>query len=325
KSNGTCNRPAGSVKVISPANDEKNSEKSPRNTSNTNISDGNMKTWKEYFIEMHMKEYFEQLKPEDYQPEKTYLSDNFSWGALNTSNQDISLLAKGLDKLRLQILRITNSDINCEKVILILKSLLKHPLRILDLSHCKIGNKGVLAIARFALEVPVEEMFLINNRFSYKGATGLAYIFTQLSCKISKLDIKLNSILNEGGDILFKSLTTQGRSLKYLSVAACGITKTDFLSKMVAVNETLEELDICNNNMSEEGGRRILEAVQHNRTIKKFDLRMTGIDFKLELQIQELIAENRKNSRRDVKSLKKIGDAFTVDSVVIYELANILQ
>nr|CAI5822195.1 unnamed protein product [Callosobruchus analis] len=274
---------------------------------------------------MHIKEYFEQLKPEDYQPEKTYLSDNFSWGALNTSSQDINLLAKGLDKLRLQILRITNSDINCEKVIPILKAVLKHPLRVLDLSHCKIGNKGVLAIARFALEVPIEELFLINNRFGYKGATSLAYMFTQLSCKISKLDIKLNCILDEGGDILFKSLKTQGRSLKFLSVAGCGITKTDFLSKMLAVNQTLQELDICNNNMSEEGGKRILEAVQHNKTLKTFDLRMTGIDFKLELQIQDLIARNRINARGDVKSLKKIDDKFTVDAAVINEVANIFQ
>nr|CAH7743601.1 unnamed protein product [Callosobruchus chinensis] len=284
-----------------------------------------MKTWKEYFIEMHIQEYFEQLRPEEYQPEKTYLNDNFSWGALNTSSQDINLLAKGLDKLRLQILRITNSDINCEKLILILKALLKHPLRTLDFSHCKIGNKGVLAIARFALEVPVEEMFLINNRFGYKGSAGLAYIFTQLTCKISKLDMKLNCILDEGGDILFKSLTSQGRSLKFLSVAGCGISKTDFLSKMVAVNETLEELDICNNNMSEEGGKRILEAVQHNKTLKMFDLRMTRIDFKLELQIQELIARNRKNSRGDVKPLKKIGDEFTVDAEIMNELANTFQ
>ncbi|CAH1997484.1 unnamed protein product [Acanthoscelides obtectus] len=89
--------------------------------------------------------------------------DRFSWGALNTSSQDIGLLAKGLEKLRLQILRITNSDINCEKAILILTSLLKHPLRILHLSHCKIGNRGTLAIVKFALEVPVEEASKVHQ------------------------------------------------------------------------------------------------------------------------------------------------------------------
>nr|CAI5822193.1 unnamed protein product [Callosobruchus analis] len=52
---------------------------------------------------------------------------------------------------------------------------------------------------------------------------------------------------------------------------------------------------------------------------------MTGIDFKLELQIQDLIARNRINARGDVKSLKKIDDKFTVDAAVINEVANIFQ
>ncbi|CAH1997485.1 unnamed protein product [Acanthoscelides obtectus] len=92
---------------------------------------------------------------------------------------------------------------------------------------------------------------------------------------------------------------------------------------MVAVNATLEELDVCNNNMSEEGGKRIVEAVQHNKTLKKFDLRMTRIDFKIGLQIQELIDGNKKHTRGHVKSLKKIVDGFRVDEDLITELRNI--
>lgn len=60
---------------------------------------------------------------------------------------------------------ITDSDINCEKLIIILKSLLDNPvLQVLNLSKCKIGDKGMVALCKFILENSLKEINLNNNR-----------------------------------------------------------------------------------------------------------------------------------------------------------------
>ncbi|ERL90899.1 hypothetical protein D910_08244, partial [Dendroctonus ponderosae] len=102
-------------------------------------------------------------------PFQTYAKDEFSWNTVTTSYQDMSLLAKGLQNIRLQELRdyfdrLTDSDIDCDKAIIILKALCKHDLAVLDLSHCKIGDRGAVAIARFTTLCPVRELYLVNNR-----------------------------------------------------------------------------------------------------------------------------------------------------------------
>lgn len=62
-------------------------------------------------------------------------------------------------------LSITDSDLNCEKLIIILKSLLDNPvLQVLELSKCKIGDKGMVALCKFILENSVKEINLNNNR-----------------------------------------------------------------------------------------------------------------------------------------------------------------
>ncbi|CAG9771194.1 unnamed protein product [Ceutorhynchus assimilis] len=226
---------------------------------------------------------------------QAYAKDDFSWNIVNTSYQDIALFARGLEKIRLQTLRITNSDINCDKALIILKSLLKHDLEILDFSHCKVGDRGATALAKFSMENGVNEVYLANNRIGPTGVNCLAYALTQNTCKIKILDLRLNQFLDDSGNVLINSVFFRNKFLRNLTISGCGLTSNFQLARALkSRNYCLEKLDLSNNFFDEEFGLRLLEALSFsNKTLKKLDLRMCKIASKIEAQIHQEIYQNR--------------------------------
>ncbi|KAF7270060.1 dynein regulatory complex subunit 5-like [Rhynchophorus ferrugineus] len=225
---------------------------------------------------------------------QAYARNGFSWNILTTTYQDIALFAKGLQKIRLRIIRIRNSDIDCDKAIILLKALLKHDLEILDLSHCKIGNKGALGISKFTLENSVKEVILVNNRIGSKGIKALAYSLTQTSQNIQKLNLRLNQLSDEAANWFIASLTHPNCKLRWLSLAGSGLTKDCDISKAIQGNSTLYYLDISNNALNNELGQAILESTFINSTLLKLDVRMCKIKSPIEAQIQQEIDKNKR-------------------------------
>lgn len=84
-----------------------------------------------------------------------------------------------------------------------------------------------------------------------KGIKAISYSLLQKSCRVKKLNIRLNNISDEGGQYLLGALEEYGKTVKYLFMAGCGLTKNIAFEKFLFKNNTLEILDISNNRIGE--------------------------------------------------------------------------
>ncbi|KAF9407863.1 hypothetical protein HW555_012260, partial [Spodoptera exigua] len=112
------------------------------------------KKWINAFMERHFADILENTNPRQYDPEKLrsigvqYRPDQFQF-----TNNDAKNLARGMEKCtQLKILRITRTDMNCQRVKYILRGLSENlKLEVLDFSHCKIGDDGASSIGKFIM------------------------------------------------------------------------------------------------------------------------------------------------------------------------------
>ncbi|XP_048518121.1 dynein regulatory complex subunit 5, partial [Dendroctonus ponderosae] len=268
----------------------------------------------------------EHLKMLSLRFKQTYAKDEFSWNTVTTSYQDMSLLAKGLQNIRLQELRLTDSDIDCDKAIIILKALCKHDLAVLDLSHCKIGDRGAVAIARFTTLCPVRELYLVNNRIGKytirpllmghpnllianlarnsgtKGVKSLAYAVAQEGCELHHLDLHLNHVSDQAGNILLASLVKYNQSLKSILLSSCSLTNHFQIARALKHRNCIERLDVSNNALGEDTGLELLRALKSNSTLRKLDVRMCKISSSTEAGIQHEVHKNRIGWSKDCAS-----------------------
>lgn len=84
-----------------------------------------------------------------------------------------------------------------------------------------------------------------------EGVEALSYAILQSSCKIKRINLRLNSFGDQGAKFLFGSLEKEGKTIKTLSIAGCAITKKTSFARMLCRNKTLEVLDISNNRIGE--------------------------------------------------------------------------
>uniref|UniRef100_A0AAR5Q2L6 Uncharacterized protein n=1 Tax=Dendroctonus ponderosae TaxID=77166 RepID=A0AAR5Q2L6_DENPD len=368
-----------------------------RSSKTTGAQTGNKleaNAWKKYYCEMHLRDYLESLKPENYNPveikqlcglcgpyvdaleiheticseasngkiplhalltglehlkmlslrfKQTYAKDEFSWNTVTTSYQDMSLLAKGLQNIRLQELRLTDSDIDCDKAIIILKALCKHDLAVLDLSHCKIGDRGAVAIARFTTLCPVRELYLVNNRIGKytirpllmghpnllianlarnsgtKGVKSLAYAVAQEGCELHHLDLHLNHVSDQAGNILLASLVKYNQSLKSILLSSCSLTNHFQIARALKHRNCIERLDVSNNALGEDTGLELLRALKSNSTMRKLDVRMCKISSSTEAGIQHEVHKNRIGWSKDCAS-----ESVAWDDILKAEIENAL-
>jgi Ran GTPase-activating protein (RanGAP) involved in mRNA processing and transport len=84
------------------------------------------------------------------------------------------------------------------------------------------------------------------------GANGLAYALSCIASPLKMLDLRLNSIGNQGVIDLCSALANSGH-LQELILAGCGFTEETGikLGQMLEQNTTLQALDISNNNLGE--------------------------------------------------------------------------
>lgn len=71
------------------------------------------------------------------------------------------------------------------------------------------------------------------------------------SCKVKKLNLRLNTFGNQGAAFLLQALEKGAKTIKSLSISGCGITGRTSFGKILGNNKTLEELDISNNRIGE--------------------------------------------------------------------------
>jgi hypothetical protein len=84
------------------------------------------------------------------------------------------------------------------------------------------------------------------------GANGLAYALSHVASPLKLLDLRLNSIGNQGVIDLCSALASSRRPQE-LILAACGFTEETGIKfgRMLQQNSTLQALDISNNYLGE--------------------------------------------------------------------------
>ena len=142
------------------------------------------------------------------------------------------------------------TPLDCMSIGYFMASLLRAggKVSVLYLSNCSIDD--------YSLDVLVEEF----SRHAEVCPTGV------MQAGVTKLDIGKNSKITENGIacVLRKNFTSK------LTADYCGISNLEMesLARALAVNSTLEELDISNNNLGDKGIGHIGTALLTNTTLK---------------------------------------------------------
>ncbi|XP_013166436.1 PREDICTED: T-complex-associated testis-expressed protein 1-like [Papilio xuthus] len=157
-----------------------------------------------------------------------YRKDQFQF-----TNNDARNLAHGLEKCSLlKVLRITRSDMDCQRVKYILRGLSDNSnLETLDFSHCKIGDEGALSVAKFVSKHDkLRNLVLVDNVFGPNGIEHIAHVLNHTSCGLRSLDLRLNNKLGSDGVAHAAVAIARGCNLTSLNISGCGI-KPDPLQK----------------------------------------------------------------------------------------------
>ncbi|XP_049886859.1 dynein regulatory complex subunit 5-like [Pectinophora gossypiella] len=157
-----------------------------------------------------------------------YRQDQFQF-----TNNDAKNLARGLEKCgQLKVLRITRSDMNCQRVKYILRGLSdNYNLETLDFSHCKIGDDGAAYIAKYiGRHDNIRNLIIADNLFGPIGAEQISQTLNHSSCGIRNLDLRLNNRIGSEGVAFIAVSVARGCNLISLNISGCGI-KSGPLSK----------------------------------------------------------------------------------------------
>ncbi|CAB3238647.1 unnamed protein product [Arctia plantaginis] len=150
-----------------------------------------------------------------------YRRDQFQF-----TNNDAKTLARGLEKCaQLKVLRLTRSDMNCQRVKYILRGLSDNSnLEMLDFSHCKIGDEGASSIAKFIMRRDIlRNLILADNIFGTIGIESISHALNHSGCGVRILDLRLNTKLGSEGIAHVAVAVARGCNLTSLNISGCGI------------------------------------------------------------------------------------------------------
>ncbi|XP_053601800.1 uncharacterized protein LOC128670280 isoform X2 [Plodia interpunctella] len=151
-----------------------------------------------------------------------YRRDQFQFTINDAKN-----LAHGLEKCKqLKIIKITRTDMNCQKVRYILRGLSDNQsLETIDFSHCKIGDDGAASVAKFiSRHDNLRSVILADNIFGPSGAESISHSLIHPGCTIRHLDLRLNNRLGSEGIAHIAVTIARGCNLTHLNISGCGIT-----------------------------------------------------------------------------------------------------
>ncbi|OWR48587.1 hypothetical protein KGM_204383 [Danaus plexippus plexippus] len=211
-----------------------------------------------------------------------YRKDQFQFTINDAKN-----LARGLEKCtQLKILRITRSNMNCQKLKYILRGLLDNQnIDTLDFSHCKIADDGASSIAKsISKRDKIRSLILADNIFGPVGIEYISQVLNHTSCGLRTLDLRLNNKLGSEGIAQLAVAIARGCNLTSLNISGCGIkphallkppagvwsainadnppTCGDLLARAIGLVKTpLRSLDISINNIGTPSDNALSNAI----------------------------------------------------------------
>ncbi|KAG1657276.1 hypothetical protein FOA52_005470 [Chlamydomonas sp. UWO 241] len=193
------------------------------------------------------------------------------------------------------------------------------PLQSLMLSHMHLGDKdGALVCAALENNDGLRMLDMSNNALGEKSAVALAASL-QTNLMLMDLNLSWNQFRPKGVAHLAQGLKPN-LSLQLLGLAWCGMADAgaEAFGEMLVLNQRLADIDLCgnqitlcgigalcagiakskslavvaldNNDLREEGGRKLLEAVEANGGLVKMRLDNTNTSYELRTTIEQLLA-----------------------------------
>jgi Ran GTPase-activating protein (RanGAP) involved in mRNA processing and transport len=154
----------------------------------------------------------------------------------------------------------------------------------------------------------IERLYLGANALTSKSMIGLSKMLENNST-LKGLFLSVNDIGDEGIEYLSKGLM-KNNTLEELGLGSCGISDggIDFLSKILMNNSQLQYLDLSyapstkvmqatGNSISDEATSVLIDALQHNKSLKGINLIKTNLSSHSKSKIE---------TNRSLYSLKNI-------------------
>ncbi|CAH2100108.1 unnamed protein product [Euphydryas editha] len=252
-----------------------------------------------------------------------YRRDQFQF-----TNNDAKNLARGLQNcVQLKVLRITRSDMNCQRVKYVLRGLQDNKkIETLDFSHCKIGDDGTSSIAKFiSKKDKLRNLILADNVFGPIGIESISHVLNHTSCGIRTLDLRLNNKLGSEGIAHIAVAIARGCNLTSLNISGCGIksaplqkppagvwssmnaenppTCGDLLARAIGLVKTpLRHLDISVNDIGSPSDNNISNAICLSYLID-INLKRSGMG-SIAMAIAEAAAAAQRLRRESEKGIR---------------------
>ena len=193
--------------------------------------------------------------------------------------QDPSLCLYVAERLeyKLDLSETSLSPLDCLSISFFLSTVSSKAISV-DLIGCYIGNLGTKYLAKYlSSDVDRVSKVTINlsaNEIPKEGGSHIA----RMLYSIEHLYLTHNPIGDTGASLIFDAM--QGAAtLKTVIMRKCGITSSGAkdLSRALCQNKSLEKLDICSNNLGDEGITHVAEALEQNRQLKELWISRCGM------------------------------------------------
>ena len=210
---------------------------------------------------------------------------------------------------RLRTLNVSVCSISDEGVeSLAIALAVNRSLQELDISRNQIGDNGIAHIAT-ALQTNTTTMTTLNISncsISDEGAESLARALA-VNRSIQELDIRSNEIGDNGIAHIATALQTNTTTMTTLNISNCSISDVGAESLASFVNISLQYLNICNNEIGDNGIANIATALQTNTTMRTLNISNCSISDEGAESLARALAVNRSLQELDISS-NKIGN-----------------
>ncbi len=174
----------------------------------------------------------------------------------------------------------------------------------LDLASNGIGDLGAKAVARLLLKShSLVRVNIEQNAIYLQGAVALSEVIRK-NGSLQELNMNNNWVADEGVACIADSLCGN-RTLRTLKMRMCKIS--DKGAKSIAealsdLNFALQELDLADNELNEDGVGLIFGALMTNSTIKAIDISLNTAGNEGAKRIAEVLSVNTSIQRLDMKT-----------------------
>ncbi|CAF3426633.1 unnamed protein product [Rotaria socialis] len=172
-----------------------------------------------------------------------------------------------------------------------------------DLSYCSLIDQDIsMIVSQIVVAKKCTELWLYGNKITSKGVSILAKSLINNST-LQSLDLSFNQIYDVGVFELTQALSVnQKSSLRFLYLSKNGIANdgASYLSEMLKTNRSLKELWLSNNEVGDEGVKKLANALAY------YDKKLKFLSLSMNIFITDLCIDSLIEMLEHNQALKEL-------------------